>query len=101
MERLYPEKIIDLSQFDYAWDDGYFWNEVSNLFFASRASSSPRKEMIAGNVHRNTPATSFDDFQESVSDAWDLGDDEFCIISGKVCKVCKVSAVNTNICDHL
>ncbi|KAI9555308.1 hypothetical protein GHT06_017823 [Daphnia sinensis] len=46
-----------------------------------KASSSPRKEMIAASAHRNTPATSFDDFQESVSDAWDLGDDEFCIIS--------------------
>lgn len=27
---------------------------------------------------------SFQDYQESVSDAWDLGDDEFCIISGGV-----------------
>lgn len=26
-------------------------------------------------------STSFQDFQESVSDAWDTGDDEFCIIS--------------------
>lgn len=28
--------------------------------------------------------SSFQDYQESVSDAWDLGDDEFCIISGGV-----------------
>ncbi|XP_055630124.1 TBC1 domain family member 22B [Toxorhynchites rutilus septentrionalis] len=29
-------------------------------------------------------SSSFQDYQESVSDAWDLGDDEFCIISGVV-----------------
>uniref|UniRef100_A0AAG5CRG0 Rab-GAP TBC domain-containing protein n=1 Tax=Anopheles atroparvus TaxID=41427 RepID=A0AAG5CRG0_ANOAO len=28
--------------------------------------------------------SSFQDYQDSVSDAWDLGDDEFCIISGVV-----------------
>lgn len=78
------DKVFELSQFDHSWDEGYFWNEVSTLFFSSRASSSPRKEVTATSAHRNTPATSFDDFQESVSDAWDLGDDEFCVISGKL-----------------
>ncbi|XP_055609251.1 TBC1 domain family member 22B [Uranotaenia lowii] len=29
-----------------------------------------------------TTSGSFQDYQDSVSDAWDLGDDEFCIISG-------------------
>jgi len=82
MDEEYIGKSIELSQFDYAWDEGYFWSELSTLFFASRASSSPRKEITAGSAQRNTPATSFDDFQESVSDAWDLGDDEFCVISG-------------------
>ena len=86
MDGEYLGKSIDLSQFDYAWDEGYFWSELSTLFFASRASSSPRKEITAGGAHRNTPATSFDDFQESVSDAWDLGDDEFCVISGNLYK---------------
>jgi hypothetical protein len=78
----YIGKPIELSQFDYAWDEGFFWSELSTLFFSSRASSSPRKEITAGGAQRNTLATSFDDFQESVSDAWDLGDDEFCVISG-------------------
>lgn len=77
------EKTLELSQFDLAWDEGYFWSEVTELFFPSRASSSPRKEVTTGSSHRNTPATSFDDFQESVNDAWDLGDDEFCVISGE------------------
>lgn len=75
-------KTIELSQFDYAWEEGYFWSEVSTLFFSSRASSSPRKDSTIASSQRSTPATSFDDFQESVSDAWDLGDDEFCVISG-------------------
>lgn len=82
MDEEYIGKPIELSQFDYAWDEGFFWSELSTLFFSSRASSSPRKEITAGGAQRNTPATSFDDFQESVSDAWDLGDDEFCVISG-------------------
>jgi len=45
-----------------------------------RASSSPRKDSALSAV-RNAPAASFDDFQQSVNDAWDLGDDEFCVIS--------------------
>lgn len=31
---------------------------------------------------RPTGSNSFQNYQQSVSDAWDLGDDEFCIISG-------------------
>ncbi|XP_055371600.1 TBC1 domain family member 22B [Condylostylus longicornis] len=31
---------------------------------------------------KNSVGTSFQDYQLSVSDAWDTGDDEFCIISG-------------------
>lgn len=73
--------MVELSQADFAWNEGFFWNEAANLLFTYRASSSPRKES-SGTINRTTPATSFDDFQESVSDAWDLGDDEFCIISG-------------------
>ena len=65
----------------YVWNEGYLWNEASDILF--RATSSPRKEVSSLNANRNAPATSFDDFQESVNDAWDLGDDEFCVISGK------------------
>lgn len=35
--------------------------------------------------------SSFQDYQESVSDAWDLGDDEFCIISGGVTVDARIS----------
>lgn len=43
---------------------------------------SPKKDP-RGNRQRNSSSTSFQDFQDSVSDAWDIGDDEFCIISGR------------------
>lgn len=36
-------------------------------------------------------SNSFQDYQESVSDAWDLGDDEFCIISGTVDTSARIS----------
>ncbi len=62
-------------------DEGYWWDELSHLVY--RASSSPRKEVATAGTGRNAPAASFDDFQESVNDAWDLGDDEFCVISGR------------------
>lgn len=36
-------------------------------------------------------AANFHDFQQSVEDAWDDGDDEFCIISGKIQKDVRIS----------
>uniref|UniRef100_A0A182PHW3 Rab-GAP TBC domain-containing protein n=1 Tax=Anopheles epiroticus TaxID=199890 RepID=A0A182PHW3_9DIPT len=47
---------------------------VTNRIGSSRAIGSSSS---GGN-------SSFQDYQDSVSDAWDLGDDEFCIISGVV-----------------
>lgn len=43
---------------------------------------SPRKE-VRSNSQQNSSSTSFQDFQESVNDAWEIGDDEFCNILGK------------------
>ncbi|XP_042238342.1 TBC1 domain family member 22B-like isoform X3 [Homarus americanus] len=40
--------------------------------------SSPRKESTQ---KKPEPSDSFQDYQESVNDAWDCGDDEFCVIS--------------------
>ncbi|XP_071514011.1 TBC1 domain family member 22B isoform X2 [Panulirus ornatus] len=40
--------------------------------------SSPRKESTQKKPESND---SFQDYQESVNDAWDCGDDEFCVIS--------------------
>lgn len=42
---------------------------------------SPRKE-VRSNSQQNSSSTSFQDFQESVNDAWEIGDDEFCNILG-------------------
>jgi len=72
---------IELLEFAGVFDEGYWWDEVSTYFY--RASSSPRKDSTL-NAARNAPAASFDDFQQSVNDAWDLGDDEFCVISGNL-----------------
>ncbi|XP_056646448.1 TBC1 domain family member 22B [Diorhabda sublineata] len=41
---------------------------------------SPKRE--GKDIKRTPGSTSFQDFQASVSDAWDLDDDEFCVISG-------------------
>lgn len=45
---------------------------------------SPKKDHKTANTKagKGHVGTSFQDYQQSVSDAWDLGDDEFCIISG-------------------
>lgn len=67
--------------------DNHHDNSTSFWKTSSRAvpgRPSPKKDNIrhgafrTGRGHHST----FQDFQESVSDAWDMGDDEFCIISG-------------------
>uniref|UniRef100_A0A1B6D9K2 Rab-GAP TBC domain-containing protein n=1 Tax=Clastoptera arizonana TaxID=38151 RepID=A0A1B6D9K2_9HEMI len=57
--------------------DSFFWKKNSK---AVPGRPSPRKEM-RNPGQLNSGSTSFHDFQESVSDAWDMGDDEFCNIS--------------------
>lgn len=44
---------------------------------------SPKKENKLQTKSAKGPigSTSFQDFQNSVRDAWDIGDDEFCIVS--------------------
>lgn len=58
---------------------------------------------LTGISHNNsigsTVSTSFQDFQESVDDAWELGDDEFCLvpeikISKKVSHTAALSVIN-------
>lgn len=43
---------------------------------------SPKRENKNFSKAKTPGSTSFQDFQASVSDAWDLDDDEFCVISG-------------------
>lgn len=53
-------------------------NIENNLFFRP----SPKRDTKSTSKTKTTGTTSFQDFQASVSDAWDLDDDEFCVISG-------------------
>lgn len=62
--------------------DGSFWRPNGR---SAASRSSPRKEVKAAPTRSGRGpigSTSFQDFQDSVRDAWDIGDDEFCIISG-------------------
>uniref|UniRef100_A0A1E1X5Y6 Putative ypt/rab-specific gtpase-activating protein gyp1 n=1 Tax=Amblyomma aureolatum TaxID=187763 RepID=A0A1E1X5Y6_9ACAR len=43
--------------------------------------STPKKDGHSSRHRRNTSSSSFKDFQESTDDAWDIGDDEFCVVS--------------------
>lgn len=60
-----------------------FWKNNSR---AVPGRPSPKKEYkintFKGGAKGPVGSTSFQDFQASVRDAWDMGDDEFCIISG-------------------
>lgn len=61
-----------------------FWR-TNNRALPGRPSrgttSSCHSAGEAGMAHKQV-GSSFQTFQDSVSDAWDVGDDEFCIISG-------------------
>lgn len=54
-----------------------------------------------GNTGGGSGSTSFQDFQESVDDAWDSGDDEFCTVSDvKISKRVSHSAALSVINSH-
>lgn len=79
-----------------------FWKKNTK---AVPGRPSPKQEFRAGNKHRSTgSSTSFQDFQASVSDAWDLDDDEFSLISGlsdtKISKKVSHSAALNVINSH-
>ncbi|XP_058129404.1 TBC1 domain family member 22B [Anopheles ziemanni] len=66
---------------------------TSSSFWRNNSRSIPgRPTTVANRTGGGRPigsgssgaSSSFQDYQDSVSDAWDLGDDEFCIISGVV-----------------
>lgn len=42
---------------------------------------SPKKEASKPKHRRTTSSSSFQDFQDSTDDAWDVGDDDICIVS--------------------
>ncbi|XP_073999300.1 TBC1 domain family member 22 isoform X2 [Rhodnius prolixus] len=57
---------------------GSFWKKNNK---AVPGRPSPRKEVKLMTPVNAGTSSSFHDFQKSVSDAWDLGDDEFCNMS--------------------
>lgn len=65
--------------------DGSFWRQNGRPI---TNRPSPRKEIkpTARSGRGPIGSTSFQDFQDSVRDAWDIGDDEFCIVSGMTSK---------------
>ncbi|KDR16026.1 TBC1 domain family member 22A [Zootermopsis nevadensis] len=76
-----------------------FWKKSTK---AVPGRPSPKKDPRV-NRQRNSCSTSFQDFQESVSDAWDIGDDEFCIVSDvkiskKVAQSAALSVINSHRC---
>ncbi|XP_063241700.1 TBC1 domain family member 22B [Bacillus rossius redtenbacheri] len=63
-----------------------FWNKNVR---AVPGRPSPTKDPKVSR-HRNAGSSaSYHDFQESVSDAWDIGDDEFCVVSDVSIKISK------------
>lgn len=57
-----------------------FWKHNGRLV-PGRPSPKKENKLLAKSVKGPIGSTSFQDFQNSVRDAWDIGDDEFCIVS--------------------
>lgn len=72
-----------------------FWRNNSAARLPGRPTMATRMASGGGGASGTAGGTaggsSFQDYQESVSDAWDLGDDEFCIISGGVTVDARIS----------
>ncbi|XP_064488219.1 TBC1 domain family member 22B-like isoform X2 [Ornithodoros turicata] len=65
------------------------------------APLTPKREVHMGRHKRNASSSSFQDFQESTDDAWDLGDDEFCVVSDvKIMSRVVQSAADSVITNH-
>lgn len=71
-----------------------FWRNNSAARLPGRPTMATRMASgggASGAAGGTAGGSSFQDYQESVSDAWDLGDDEFCIISGGVTVDARIS----------
>ncbi|CAN8018761.1 unnamed protein product [Ixodes persulcatus] len=63
--------------------------------------STPKKDGHTSKHRRNTSSSSFKDFQESTDDAWDIGDDEFCVVSDvKIVSKVVQSTADSVITNH-
>lgn len=57
-----------------------FWKHNGRLV-PGRPSPKKENKLLTKSAKGPIGSTSFQDFQNSVRDAWDIGDDEFCIVS--------------------
>ncbi|XP_055324885.1 TBC1 domain family member 22B [Sitodiplosis mosellana] len=80
-----------------------FWKHNGRLV-PGRPSPKKENKLLAKSVKGPIGSTSFQDFQNSVRDAWDIGDDEFCIVSemsnAKISKKVSQSAALSVIKTH-
>ncbi|XP_078049365.1 TBC1 domain family member 22 isoform X2 [Augochlora pura] len=75
-----------------------FWKKSTH---AVPGSSTNTVSMSGGMSSSSGGSTSFQDFQESIDDAWDSGDDEFCTVSDvKISKRVSQSAAISVINSH-
>jgi len=75
-----------------------FWKKSGK---AVPGRPSPKRDFKSGHQKNSSSTTSFQDFQESVNDAWDVGDDEFCAsldvkISSRVAQSAALSVINNH-----
>lgn len=60
--------------------ENLFWKHNGRLV-PGRPSPKKDNKTMAKSARGSNGSTSFQDFQNSVRDAWNIGDDEFCIVS--------------------
>lgn len=77
-----------------------FWKKP-NKTLPGRSSPKKDSSSLKPRHKRNSSSSSFQDFQESTDDAWDAGDDEFCIVSDvKISSRVAQSTALTVITNH-
>ncbi|XP_022242995.1 TBC1 domain family member 22B-like isoform X1 [Limulus polyphemus] len=62
--------------------------------------STPKRDSSRTHHKRNSSSSSFQDFQESTDDAWDVGDDDFCVVSNVIHPKVAQSTALTVISNH-
>lgn len=70
-----------------------FWKHNGRLV-PGRPSPKKDSKSLPKSGKGPISSTSFQDFQNSVRDAWDIGDDEFCIVSEMSSKSLTAATLN-------
>ena len=95
-----PEPCGDMDGIGDAFEEGKasFWKKTSK---AVPGRPSPKRDIRSNTYKTSSTSTSFQDFQESVNDAWDLADDDICgstgvTISSRVSQSAALSVINNH-----